>query len=381
MRYHEKTIDGVNIQVASFLPTDGVVEEIHLMLHVIDTDENLEGQCRRLVIAVFKQMDELCGGHPVAVFGRCFLSDISNGEEVASHILSEHLSCPISYAGQPPLDGSKVALWLQLQSEGVIGDDGWMYCEHNGYRHYHTVNVGEGNSSSYKQTMVMLLSQKEELAKRHGDFLHHCVRTWFIVRDIDVNYSGVVKARREFFFRNGLTPHSHFIASTGIGGSSCRPTTKVLLDAHYIVGMAEGQIHYLYAKSHLNPTYEYGVTFERGMYMDYGDRREVYISGTASIDNKGNILHAGDVVRQTERACENVAALLEEADCHFDDVAQMIVYLRDVADYPRVKALFEEKFPDIPKQIVLAPVCRPGWLVELECIAIKKADNQRYKDY
>jgi enamine deaminase RidA (YjgF/YER057c/UK114 family) len=367
--------------MASFLPAEGAIEEIHLMFHVVATDESLEGQCRKLMVVCREAMKKFGDGHPMPVFGRCFLSDIANGQEVASNILSEHLSCPLSYAGQPPLDGSKVALWLQLQSDGTIGNDGWSYWEHNGYRHYRTVNAGEGDGDSYEQTMAMLLSQKEGLAVRHGDFLHHCVRTWFIVRDIDVNYSGVVKARREFFFCNGLTPQSHFIASTGIGGSSCRPTTKVLLDAHYIVGMAEGQIHYLYAKSHLNPTYEYGVTFERGMYMDYGDRREVYISGTASIDNKGNILHAGDVVRQTERACENVAALLEEADCHFDDVAQMIVYLRDVADYPRVKALFEEKFPDIPQQIVLAPVCRPGWLVELECIAIKKADNQRYKDY
>ena len=50
----------------------------------------------------------------------------------------------------------------------------------------------------------------------------------------------------------------------------------------------------------------------------------------------------------------------------------MIVYLRDPSDYDAVKAMYDEKFPNVPKVIVLAPVCRPTWLIEMECIAVKK---------
>ena len=53
----------------------------------------------------------------------------------------------------------------------------------------------------------------------------------------------------------------------------------------------------------------------------------------------------------------------------------MIVYLRDIADYPIVRDLLEQQFPDVPKVIVLAPVCHPGWLIETECIAIKAGGN------
>ncbi len=67
-------------------------------------------------------------------------------------------------------------------------------------------------------------------------------------------------------------------------------------------------------------------------------------------------------------------ALLSEADCSYDDVCEMIVYLRDLADYTLVKELFEERFSDKPLVIVQAPVCRPGWLVEMECMAIKEQD-------
>jgi hypothetical protein len=37
--------------------------------------------------------------------------------------------------------------------------------------------------------------------------------------------------------------------------------------------------------------------------------------------------------------------------------------------------MFEEKFHNIPTVITLAPVCRPTWLIEMECIAVKKASN------
>ena len=59
----------------------------------------------------------------------------------------------------------------------------------------------------------------------------------------------------------------------------------------------------------------------------------------------------------------------------------MIIYLRDVADYDLVKSLYEERFPDKPYVIVHAPVCRPGWLVEMECMAIKQINNPELPNF
>ena len=69
---------------------------------------------------------------------------------------------------------------------------------------------------------------------------------------------------------------------------------------------------------------------------------------------------------------ENVGALLDAAGFGWEDVGQMLVYLRDPADYSVVNGMFEERFPDIPRIILHAPVCRPGWLVEMECMAMKR---------
>ena len=93
------------------------------------------------------------------------------------------------------------------------------------------------------------------------------------------------------------------------------------------------------------------------------------------LNNRGEVLYGGDVRRQTERMWENVEALLKEADCGFGDVGHIIVYLRDIADYAVVKEMFDKRFPDIPRVVTLAPVCRPGWLVEMECMAVKKISD------
>ena len=56
----------------------------------------------------------------------------------------------------------------------------------------------------------------------------------------------------------------------------------------------------------------------------------------------------------------------------------MIVYLRDTADYLTVRRLYDERFPDKPLVIVQAPVCRSGWLVEMECMAVKDIDSKQF---
>ena len=188
-------------------------------------------------------------------------------------------------------------------------------------------------------------------------------------------------ARWENFALHGLMPETHYIASTGIGGNPSDPKALIQLGCYALKGFKPEQQRYLYATSHLNRTSEYGVTFERGTLLKFGDRNHAIISGTASINNKGEVMHVGDIEKQTQRMWENVEKLLEEAGMTMDDAAQLIVYLRDTADYENVSRMFAEKFPNIPTVFTLAPVCRPSWLIEMECVAIKDAENNDYKDF
>ncbi len=192
-------------------------------------------------------------------------------------------------------------------------------------------------------------------------------------KDIDANYQGLVSARREFFAEQGLSPDTHFIASTGVEGSSTNVDAKVVMDAYAVSGVRPGQVEYLKALDHLGPTYDYGVTFERATSVAYRDRKQVFISGTASIGPQGNILFPGNVYRQLDRTIENIEALLGHAGATLEDMCVLIAYIRDPSDHAVLWHEMRERFGDVPIEIVVAPVCRPGWLVEVEGLAIVPA--------
>lgn len=375
---------GVTVQLASYAP-DGHTAEHHVILHVEPRGELFEGQFDRIYRAeqTLLSMGQFRGAS--TIFKRYFLSDATNQQELIERKEQregEASVTAVSCIQQPPLDGSKVAAWLYIVNGiKVETQDGLVIASHNGYQHLWKMGMHATEGDSAQQT-ERLLTDYEETLKRFGATLaDNCIRTWFYVRDVDTQYAGVVKARRENFIEQGLTQDTHYIASTGIGGLPADTRSLVQLGTYALVGFEPDQQRYLYAKTHLNPTYEYGVTFERGTRIDYGDRRHVFISGTASINNRGEVVHVGDIIRQTERMWENVEALLSEAETSFDDVAQIIVYLRDISDYDIVSRMFQERFPDTPFVITLAPVCRPTWLIEMECLAIKEVSNPQFRTF
>ena len=314
------------------------------------------------------------------VFKRYFLSDAANQADLLLGMEDESPDCPLSIVEQPPLDKTKIALWAYLQTgvQSRVLHNGLFEVKHGVCRHLWGAAAYNHAANSEYQTRLLLNDYVMQLMEEGCKLADNCIRTWFFVQNVDVNYAGVVKARNEVFVTQNLTEKTHYIASTGIGGRHADPKVLVQMDTYAVDGLLPGQVHYLYAPTHLNPTYEYGVSFERGTYVDYGDRRQVFISGTASINNKGEVVYPRDIRRQTERMWENVDALLKEADCTFDHIGQMIVYLRDEADYDVVKELYDARFPHTPKVFVHAAVCRPGWLIEMECMGVRQLENKDF---
>ena len=85
-----------------------------------------------------------------------------------------------------------------------------------------------------------------------------------------------------------------------------------------------------------------------------------------------NVMHPGDVVKQTERMLENITTLLANANMTWQDVKTGTVYLRDAADAEAVASVLNKQLPEgLPRIMVHAPVCRPGWLVEMECFGVR----------
>ena len=380
-------------ETATFAPPQGT-KEYHVLLHVAAGQGRFEQQLDLLQ----QGFAALLASLPKAqvVMRRYLLSDIANQSPILqARLAADHQDLgACSMIGQPPLDGSKIALWVYL-TEGieVTSTSDRTVTRHNGYRHIWSTNQQSTTGGSSSQTREILEQYEADLRHEGLCLADHCLRTWFFIRDVDTNYKGMVEARCNNFTMQRLTPDTHYIASTGIGGQPIITESRVQMDAYAIEGLTPADItpgastapspqqQYLYAPTHLNPTYQYGVTFERGTTVSYGDRRHLLISGTASINNRGEVVHVGDIEAQTHRMLENIETLLREGGATLNDIAQAIIYLRDVADYETVRRIFDERLPEMPRVITLAPVCRPAWLIEMECIAITDQGDNRWRPY
>lgn len=295
-------------------------------------------------------------------YAKVFLSDAQNQQaELATTPLFSKLSeAALTIVEQPPLDGCKISV---LYKEYDQHDDAVKPM-------FHALRLSDEEAKamdSYEQTRTLFERYLSIIEPLGLNIETHCVRTWIYVNDIDNNYAGVVKARNDVFDQHGMTSETHYIASTGIGGATDQRHACVAIDFLTYPCIAETDKQYLQALTHLNPTHEYGVAFERATKV--ADR--IFISGTASINNKGQVLHIGDVEKQTDRLQENIAALLANGGMSLNDVQYFIVYLRDVADYKITEEYMQKHYPATPYIIVQGRVCRPTWLIEMECVATK----------
>ena len=307
---------------------------------------------------------------------KVFLSDSQNQikEFEESLLYQEFLKgTNLTIVEQTPLNGSKASLLIKTT------DDTTPIL-------FHSLRLTEEEAkgkNSYEQTRLLFNKYLKTIEGTDMTMERNLVRTWIYVTNIDVNYQGVVEARNDIFDKEGLTANTHYIASTGIGGATPVRHAAVAIDFLTVPNIKEEDKKYLQALEHLNPTHEYGVAFERGTRLTLPAhtlhpegsqqfKQQYFISGTASINKHGDVVYEGDIVRQTGRLLENIGALLKDGDATMNDIRYFIIYLRDITDYHTVEILMNQFYPQIPHIIVEAKVCRPGWLIEMECIAEKQ---------
>lgn len=392
MNYNNIYYPDLNTQVdASIFTRENGVSEIHFMIKP-DTKTGFANQMDDLQAAWNRRLKELNIESETVILKRFFMSDLVNQyplfkEKLADSTASEEGSFGVSIVEQPPLPDNKIVMWAyhiidEKKEAKKYMEKNNLVWEHNNCRQIWTTQMIDAKVESSFDQMDSIFKRYTPMIESYQLSLRDdVIRTWIYVQNVDANYEGVVVSRRELFEEKGLTKETNFITSTGIEGRFHNPAVKVSMDALAVSGLQKGQVQFLNALDHLNPTHEYGVTFERGTSVEYGDRKQIFISGTASIDNKGEVVHVGDVYQQMHRAIENIEALLRDTQAELSDLAKIIVYLRDQGDYQIVDQYLRNRFKGLPYVIIWAPVCRPGWLIEIEGIALTENLNKNYKNF
>ncbi len=375
---------GGYVKASSFSFSGGATEYYFM----IDSKEDVsfEHELKNIYNTYVEAMKE-CGlsGYTL-VFSRIYVSDIANQKDMIrnSAIFRELKMGAVSVIQQCPVYGGDIKILMYHIKPGNTALNKKTF-DCNGEKHRNGALIkgsfyellwvanfyGIGAFDSYVQTTEIFESFDHVLDDNGLTLLDNTVRTWIYVRDVDNHYKGMVESRKEYFEQNGLTPETRYIASTGIEGFSNEVDSLVAFDAYAVKNLVPEQIVRMEALENLSPTIQYGVTFERGTRIRYGDRSHLHISGTASIDKHGNVLHLSDVKKQAKRTIENIKALLAPHGAGISNMAYIIGYVRNLKDRRKVMDVLKKEIPEnIPLILLEGAVCRPTWLVELEGVAI-----------
>jgi len=224
---------------------------------------------------------------------------------------------------------------------------------------------GRGDDS-YTQTHAMF-AVAETLLQQAGMDFGDVMRTWIYFPEMERDYAGFNRARREFFESRNVDP---IPASTGIGAGLFPEKHDLLLGVYAVKG-GTPTARTVMTTPTLNEAPDYGSDFSRGMRVEEANRTSLHISGTASLDETGATVHLDDIDAQVDRMLVNVAALLDGQGASFDDVVSAITYLKNPEDAALVRQKFREAgYEGFPNVLVVAPVCRPELLCETEALAI-----------
>ncbi len=103
--------------------------------------------------------------------------------------------------------------------------------------------------------------------------------------------------------------------------------------------------------------------------------RMVFFSGQIPIDPATQQVIAGDISAQTERAMQNLKAVLEAAGLTFAHVVRCGIFLVDMADFAAVNEVYGRFFTSpAPARSTVAVAGLPkGVRVEIDAIAVESA--------
>ena len=224
-------------------------------------------------------------------------------------------------------------------------------------------------SGQTKQAHAMF-EKANSLLKQFGSNFNAVARTWMWLRDIISWYDDFNSVRNEFFTeRSILGEHSDhpMPASTGIGldpnnGCSCS------MDMIATLKPADS-IQFFQALGKQQSAFDYGSAFSRCSRTVTPAGETVFVSGTASIDSKGDTTNIGDAPEQINATIENVRAVLRDVQYREEDIVQGMAYCKTTE--------VEKIFNKVKKQLgwpcvtIICDVCRDDLLFEIEVTAMR----------
>jgi len=368
----------------------GPLEEIHLWASPQSGETDAQSQTRSLYRSLLEQLEDPSSLRIVAerAFGR-----LSAKEEFLSargEVLSKAgfaADNPVTYLEGAPL-GKEAIAGVQMTLLGTkdvkispLYDGKRLagFCVGSGpiRRAYLSAMDGLdlGKRVPSREDQARRMFQRTRRLLGQADMTYRdvlCTRIY--IRSILSWYSEFNSVRNRFYRKAGILKEdgeSRVPSSTGIQGKASEECECVM---DVLAVSVEGQEGCPFETLH-NPLQSeatsYGSSFARGVTLEAPGVRYVIISGTASIDEKGRTVHAGDAAGQTQRTMDNFETILKVAGATPQDLYEAVWYARDTSCGRDIRAEMRRRnWPELPYLFVTADICRDDLLVEIDGAAI-----------
>ena len=97
------------------------------------------------------------------------------------------------------------------------------------------------------------------------------------------------------------------------------------------------------------------------------------MTGTAPIDDSGNVYAPGDAYAQAKRCLEIIQQALQDLDAEMSHVVRTRMYVTDIsqwADFGRAHREFFSDYPPATSMIEVQSLIEPEMLIEVEAEAV-----------
>ncbi len=106
----------------------------------------------------------------------------------------------------------------------------------------------------------------------------------------------------------------------------------------------------------------------------------IHLSGSVSIDERGNALHAGDIVKQAQQAYRNIAQVLAKFGATMDNIVYETLFVTDMSavmgSQEKMGAFFGARAeayggkPQVSQSLIgVAELVMPELLIEIKVVA------------
>jgi enamine deaminase RidA (YjgF/YER057c/UK114 family) len=325
------------------------------------------------------------------VFGE--LSFKTEIEEIRLRLgLSGKDKCPLSHIQGCPLKGHGIAgiqmhivvpqnakVWTVYENGKSCGR-GW---ERDGVQWFvlqdmHGLEQKNGHPLCREYQAQRRFERAEGILKSQGAAYSNIVRTWIYLDQILDWYAEFNDVRNAKYKEWGIMPQGEsgpeenlrLPASTGILGSTSSGAACTM-DLVAIKRTTDAPVKITQMTNvKQKDAFRYGRAFSRGAWIQSPGSSIFHISGTAAIDEEGQSLFINDPAAQIHRTLDNIEALLDPANINLSQICSGTVFIKRPQDVDLYCKIAEErKLTSLPIVNVIADVCRPELLFEMDAIA------------